>query len=55
MHSAGVSIDFDNLPIRLRTHINILMGKDARSGSIGGHLNRRLNKEDRLNCRLASI
>ena len=53
--SAGVSIDFDNLPIRLRTHTNVLMGKDARSGSIGGRLNRRLGEEDRLNRGLASV
>ena len=55
MHSAGISIDFNNLPIRLRTHTNVLIGKDARSGSIGGRLNRRLGKEDRLNCGLASM
>ena len=54
-HSAGVSTDFDNLPIQLRTYTNALMGKDTRSGSIGGHLNRRLGEEDRLNHGLASV
>ena len=55
MHSAGVSIDFDNLPIRLKIYTNVLMGKDARSSSVGGHLNRRLGEKDRLNYGLASM